>query len=147
MQVCRLSDTQFDEFFELVKSMVSEAEFCDASPERQIIWNAYKNPNVATFVAVKENKIIGFLAGVKGPYFFSTKMRVSDIGFYVIPEYRGSRAAIRLLAQLENWAKENNIADICIGQTTAVNMEKTQQFYNRLGYKTVGFNTVKHLEK
>lgn len=147
MQITRLSDNQFDEFFELVKSMVAEAEFKDAAPDRQIIWTAYKNPKVATFIAVKENKIIGFLAGVIGPYFFSTKMRVCDIGFYVIPEYRGSRAAIRLLAALENWAKENNVADVCIGQTTAVNMEKTQQFYNRLGYSTVGFNTIKHLGK
>ena len=147
MQITPLSDNQFDEFFELVKLMVLEAEFNEAKPKREIIWGIHKNPKVAIFVAVKENKIIGFIAGVIGPYFFSTKMRVSDIGFYVAPEYRGSRAAIKLLVQLENWAKENNIADICIGQTTAVNMEKTQQFYNRLGYKTVGFNTVKHLEK
>jgi len=25
-------------------------------------------------------------------------------------------------------------------------MDKTRQFYERLGYKTVGFNTVKHLK-
>jgi len=147
MTIDKLSDKQFDEFFELVKLMVLEAEFKDAIPDRQIIWNAYKNSNVVTFIATKENKIIGFLAGVKGPYFFSARMRICDIGFYVVPEHRGSRAAIRLLAALENWAEENNIVDVCIGQTTAVNMEKTQQFYNRLGYKTVGFNTVKHLEK
>jgi GNAT superfamily N-acetyltransferase len=147
MTIDKLSDKQFDEFFELVKSMVSEAEFKDAKPEQKIIWNVYKNPNVSIFIATKENKIIGFLAGVIGPYFFSTRKRVSDIGFYVLPEYRGSRVAIKLLAALENWAKDNNITDVCIGQTTAVNMEKTQQFYNRMGYKTVGFNTIKHLEK
>lgn len=146
MQITRLSDNQFDEFFKLVESMVSEAEFHDAVPDKKIIWQTYKSPKVATFIATKEGKIIGFLAGVIGPYFFSTKMRVCDIGFYVIPEHRGSRTAIRLLAALEGWAKENNVADVCIGQTTAVNIEKTQQFYNRLGYKTVGFNTIKHLE-
>jgi len=32
-----------------------------------------------------------------------------------------------------------------LGQTTAVEIDKTRQFYERLGYKTVGFNTVKHL--
>jgi len=146
MQITRLNDNQFDEFFKVVEAMVSEAEFHDAKPERQIIWNIHKNPDVAIFVATKENKIIGFIAGVIGPYFFSTKKRVSDIGFYVIPECRGSRAALRLLSTLEGWAKDNNVADVCIGQTTAVNMEKTQQFYNRLGYNTVGFNTIKHLE-
>ena len=147
MEIVRLTDDRFDEFFELVKSMVLEAEFNEAAPEKEIIWNIHKNTNAVIFVAIKENKIIGFLAGVKGPYFFSTKMRVSDIGFYVNPNHRGSRAAIKLLAKLEDWARDNNINDVCIGQTTAVNMEKTQQFYNRLGYKTVGFNTIKHLEK
>jgi GNAT superfamily N-acetyltransferase len=146
MQVVRLPDTRFDEFFELVKSMVSEAEFYEATPDKEIIWKTFKNPIVATFVAIKDDRIIGFIAGVIGPYFFSTRKRVSDIGFYVIPEHRGSRAALKLLAALEGWAKENKITDVCIGQTTAVNMEKTQQFYNRLGYRTVGFNTIKHLE-
>lgn len=146
MLVERLSDTKFDEFFQLVESMVSESEFYDAVPNKQTIWNLHKNSNVVFFIAIKENKIVGFLGGIKGPYFFSTKMRVSDIGFYVIPECRGSRAAIKLLAQLEDWAKENNVVDIYLGQTSAIDMERTKKFYNRLGYATVGFNTIKHLE-
>ena len=147
MQITKLTDDRFDGFFPLVKSMVAEAEFNEAIPERQIIWNIYKNPNVLTLLAISNNKIIGFMAVVKGVYFFSTKPKISDIGLFVLPEFRGTSAAIKLLKAVEAWAKENNISDICIGQTTAVNMEKTQQFYNRLGYKTVGFNTIKHLEK
>lgn len=146
MQITQLTDNKFDEFFELVKSMISEAEFNEATPERQIIWGVHKNPNVRTFLAIRENKIIGFLAAVKSTYFFSTRKKISDIGFYVLPDFRGTSAAIKLIKALENWAKENGITDISIGQTTAVEMEKTQQFYNKLGYKTVGYNTIKHLE-
>ena len=98
------------------------------------------------FLAIGDNKIVGFIAAVKSTYFFSTKPKINDIGFYVLPKYRGSSSAVKLIKALENWAKENNISDIAIGQTTAVDMEKTQQFYNRLGYKTVGYNTIKHLE-
>ena len=147
MQITQLTDDRFDEFFELVKSMVSEAEFFDAIPDRQIFWQLHKNSNINYILAIQDSKIIGFIGGVLAPYFFSKKMRVSDVGFYVAPNHRGSRAAIKLIQALENWAKQNNISDVCLGQTTAINMEKTQKFYNRLGYKTVGFNTVKHLGK
>ena len=147
MQITTLTDDRFDEFFKLVERMVAEAEFKDAMPDKQIIWNIHKNPNVKILVSIGDNKIVGFIAGVKSTYFFSTKPKISDIGFYVLPKYRGSSSAVKLIKALENWAKENNILDIAIGQTTAVNMEKTQQFYNKLGYETVGYNTIKHLEK
>ena len=146
MHITTLTDDRFDEFFELVKSMIQEAEFSGAQPDKQIIWSVYKNPNVKVFLSLGDDKIVGFLAVVKTTYFFSTRPKISDIGFYVKPKYRGSSSAVKLLKALENWAKENNISDIAIGQTTAVDMEKTQQFYNRLGYKTVGYNTIKHLE-
>jgi hypothetical protein len=54
--------------------------------------------------------------------------------------------ALKLVKSLETWAKEMNVDDLHLGQTTAVDMDKTRQFYERLGYKTVGFNTVKHLK-
>jgi GNAT superfamily N-acetyltransferase len=146
MDIIELSDSRFPEFFELVKVMVAESEFKEAKPDFAAIWRLYKNENVNVFLAIDQNKVIGFISGLITTYFFSKKMRVTDLGFYITEQYRGSRAAIKLIKALEVWAKQNNITDVCLGQTTAVNIEKTQQFYNRLGYKTVGFNTVKHLE-
>ena len=146
MHITALTDDRFDEFFELVKAMVQEAEFKNQVPDRNIIWSIYKNPISKCFLAIGDDKIVGFLAAVKSTYFFNGKPKITDIGFYVLPKYRGSSSAVKLLKALENWAKESNVSDICIGQTTAVDMEKTQQFYNKLGYKTVGYNTIKHLE-
>ena len=141
----KLENNRFNEFFELVTKMVAEAEFCEAVPEVGKIKTMFNMPNIAVFGAIENDKLIGFISGIYNEYFFSTKKRVSDLGFYVLPEYRGTRASIRLLKDLEQWALDLGSKDLCLGQTTAVNIEKTQKFYERLGYKTVGFNTVKHL--
>lgn len=145
MKIHRLDDADFDEFFELVCYMIKEAEFRDAQPDKQMIWNMCQSPDGVVFLAKTENKIVGFLAGLKQRYFFSPKERVTDMGFYVLPDYRGTTAALRLILAIEEWAKQHSIHDVYMGQTTAVDVERTMKFYNHLGYKTVGFNTVKHL--
>lgn len=147
MQIVQLTDDRFDEFFELCQSMVAEAEFKDAEPDKEIIWDMYSDSNGVVFLAEKDGKFIGFIAGVVQRYFFSKRQRACDMGFYVLPEHRGSRAAIRLIKTFEYWAQEMGVEEIAIGQTTAVDIEKTLRFYAHLGYKVVGFNTVKHLKQ
>jgi len=140
-----LTNDEFDEFYSLVEFMVKEAEFKDAEPDRQMIWNMCQSPDGVVFLAKNEGKLVGFLAALKQRYFFSPKERVTDMGFYVLPDYRGTTAALRLILAVEDWAKKHGISDVYMGQTTAVDMDRTLKFYNHLGYRTVGFNTVKHL--
>ena len=125
--------------------MVQESEFFDAKPNKVKIWEMCQVADGIVYLARNEGKSVGFIAAVKQRYFFSDRERVTDMGFYVLPEYRGTSAAIRLIRALEDWTKENNITDLYLGQTTSVDIEKTSKFFNHLGYKTVGFNTVKHL--
>ena len=126
--------------------MVTEAEFSYAKLDKYKILQLYKNQNVIIILAIDNDKIIGFIAAISHEYFFSDRKRVSDLGFYVLPEYRGSRAALKLVKSLETWATKMGVNDLHLGQTTAVDIDKTRQFYERLGYKTVGFNTIKHLK-
>jgi GNAT superfamily N-acetyltransferase len=127
--------------------MVAEAEFSYAKPEKHKILQLYKNPNAVGFVAIEDDKIIGFISGIFSEYFFSNRKQVTDLGFFVLPEFRGSRTALKLVKSLETWATEMGADDLHLGQTTAIEMDKTRQFYERIGYKTVGFNTVKHLKE
>jgi GNAT superfamily N-acetyltransferase len=145
MKIFQLTPEKFEEFYTLVESMIEESEFSLANPNKEQIRLMTTVPNSVVFLAEKDGKLIGFIAAMVQRYFFSLRERVTDMGFYVLPDCRGTSAAIRLISKLENWTKEMNIDDLYIGQTTAVNIEKTQKFYTHLGYKTVGFNTVKHL--
>lgn len=145
MKIVKLTDDRFDEFFQLIEKMVGEADFRQAKPNKEQIRLMTLIPNGVVFLAQLDNKLIGFIAGMTQRYFFSDRQKSTDMGFFVLPEYRGSRAALRLIHAFEEWSIEKGVDDICIGQTTAVDIEKTQKFYTHLGYKTVGFNTVKHL--
>jgi GNAT superfamily N-acetyltransferase len=145
MKTFQLTDDRFDEFFELIESMISESEFNEIRADKEQIKLMTLIPKGVVYLAESNGKLIGFIAGMVQRYFFSLKERVTDMGFYVAPTHRGSSAAIRLIGELEDWSIKQGISDIYIGQTTAVDIEKTQRFYSHLGYKTVGFNTVKHL--
>lgn len=145
MKVLKLTEDRFDEFYSLIEDMISEAEFSVANPDKEQIRLMCMIPKSVVYLAENEGKLTGFIAGMVERYFFSLRERVIDMGFYVAPQHRGSSAAIRLIGALEDWTKEIGLKDIYIGQTTAVDIDKTQKFYAHLGYKTVGFNTVKHL--
>ena len=127
--------------------MVAESEFSYAIPEKQKILQLFKNPNAVAFLALENNQIVGFISGIVHEYFFSNRKRVSDLGFFVLPEYRGSRVALKLVKLIESWAIEKKAEELHLGQTTGLDIDKTKKFYERLGFKTVGFNTVKHLRE
>lgn len=127
--------------------MVSESEFSYVVPEKQKILQLFKNPNAVAFLALENNQIVGFISGIVHEYFFSNRKRVSDLGFFVLPEYRGSRVALKLVKLLEAWAIEKKVNELHLGQTTGLDIDKTKRFYERLGFNTVGFNTVKHLRE
>lgn len=147
MIIEKLSENRLDEFFEIVCKMVAESEFSYVVPEKQKILQLFKNPNAVAFLALENDQIVGFISGLVHEYFFSNRKRVSDLGFFVLPEYRGSRVALKLVKLLEAWAIEKNANELHLGQTTGLEIDKTKRFYERLGFKTVGFNTVKHLRE
>jgi len=49
--------------------MVAEAEFPDAKPEKHKILQLYKNPNAIGFIAIENDKIVGFISGLLHEYF------------------------------------------------------------------------------
>lgn len=146
MEIEKLSAERFTEFCKLVEKSIAEAQFSEAKLDVASLQKLIQSPNVVYFLAIEDNKIIGSIGGAVIPYFFSTRKKAGDLGFYVEPEYRGSRAAIKLVNALESWAKEKGVEDLYLGQTTGVDVDKTRDFYERLGYKVVGVNTIKHLK-
>lgn len=145
MELLRLQEDRFDEFFELVKAMVKEAEFDAADPSYAKCLELFRSPAVVVIAAEQDGQLIGFISGIVSQYFFSERIKAADLGFFVVPAHRGTSAAIRLISAFEKWADEMGVSEIYLGQTTAVDIEKTIKFYTRLGYRCVGFNTVKHL--
>lgn len=80
---------------------------------------------------------IGFLAVGAVPMLFNALKTVDDLALYVVPERRGSTAALRLLRVMEPWAQQRAVA-IRMGVTTGTNTSQAVKFLERLGYRQTG---------
>lgn len=97
------------------------------------------------FVAEVDGEIVGMLAGFCVEHFFSTTKYVADIVVYVVPQYRGGTAAVRLVRALEKWAREMRATEVVLGVSTEVDTERTAMLYQHLGYRETGRSLIKHV--
>lgn len=85
-----------------------------------------------------DGSIIGMFVGYISQFIFSFDLIASDFVLYVKPEYRGTSAAIRLIAEYVRWAKEREAKIVNIGTTTGVATAETTAFYKKLGFTQIG---------
>jgi GNAT superfamily N-acetyltransferase len=104
-----------------------------------------QSPNTLVTLAWADQKLVGFSCAAVHESMFNNLKRVSDIGLFVDKEYRKSEIAAVLIELLEAWAQKQGASQIWLGQTTGDNVAIVERYYNRLGYKTQGFNCVKEL--
>lgn len=95
------------------------------------------------FVAMDNEEMVGFFAGVINEHFLSFDKFAADIGVYVRPWQRGSSAFVRLVRAFESWAKEQGATELCLGVSTEVSTESTVRMYERLGYKMSSYGLIK----
>lgn len=104
-----------------------------------------QSPITLVTLAWSDDKLVGFSCAAVHESMFNNLKRVSDIGLFVLEEYRKSEIAAVLIELLEAWAQKQGAGQIWLGQTTGDNVAIVERYYNRLGYKTQGFNCVKEL--
>ena len=103
------------------------------------------SPRTLVELAFDEDKLVGFVCGVVHESVFNETKRVTDIGLFVLPDYRKGDIATKLIGHLEKWARDQQASQLWLGQTTGDNPKVVERFYNRLGFKTQGFNCLKEL--
>jgi len=102
---------------------------------------AITHPHIAfCHVVEHDEKLVGALLGYISEFFFGHDLIASDSGWFILPEYRGSRSAVKLLKNFQTWAKANGAKEVAMGVSTDVNPEKTGALLQKLGYKHVGGN-------
>ena len=145
MSIVRVEQQHFDQLFSLIEAMVEESVFSHAKPSRAKIQRLFDYPKSAAFLAYKGDECIGFIAAVIDSFFFSDYVRAMDLGFYILPEHRGGRAAFDLLRAIEGWAKDQGVSEFYMGHSVGGKVDEMKKFYIHNGYKIGGFNSVKKL--
>ena len=109
------------------------------------IHNLVVSQQTLFLTAWDNEQLVGYTCGVLHENIFNDRLRVTDIGVYVLPGHRGSQISRELIAGIETWARERGAEEIWLGQTTGGDPDRVIKYYNRLGYTTKGFNSVKEL--
>ena len=88
-------------------------------------------------VAEVEGKIIGSLGGMANSDWWSEQKHLSDIWFYVSPDKRNSRAAVKLVKCFIKIGKEIKMK-VKLGHYYSGDIERKDKFFNRLGFVKTG---------
>jgi GNAT superfamily N-acetyltransferase len=100
------------------------------------------NPAVSCMLLAyrPDGEVVGMLAGHALEYFFCDGVMVQDRVFYVLPEYRGTSAAIKLLTALRRWAENRKAVELCINMSVAIDMERFNKLMLHTGFQCCGSN-------
>jgi GNAT superfamily N-acetyltransferase len=82
--------------------------------------------------------IDGIYIGMLVQQFFTFEITAMDVLFYVRPERRGSRAAVRLFRAFKAWAKSSGAKAIQVGTMTGIDPARAAKFYRGMGLDEIG---------
>ena len=95
-------------------------------------------------VAEHEGEIVGGLGALKFPMFFSSVHAAMELFWYVAPERRGSRDAVRMLRVLEQWARTVGCKVLTM-IAIAIDGSPAADLYKREGFAPLETHFVKGL--
>jgi len=82
----------------------------------------------------------GWLFGTIGHAWFTSSLVAHDHALFVLPEFRGSSAASRLLRAFCRWAGKRGAASVNVSQRVGVELERFERFMRREGFECRGMN-------
>lgn len=103
-----------------------------------------ESPSTLTIVVYDDEKPAAIFMGYAYSHpMFHAKFS-ADIILYVSPDYRGMPISVKLIKMYQEWARERKVDYITIGQSTGIgDMDRVRNFYEKLGFKSTGFNCLK----
>jgi GNAT superfamily N-acetyltransferase len=89
-------------------------------------------------IARDEGAPVGLISGVIGAYPFSDELRACCETLFVLPEFRGRYAGVRLLRSFDAWATACSARSIYLGISTGISPDRTARLLARIGYAALG---------
>ncbi|MBI5329540.1 MAG: GNAT family N-acetyltransferase [Betaproteobacteria bacterium] len=92
-------------------------------------------------LAVQEDgAVTGMLGGYLTGLFFADAVVAQEQVFYVHPEARGGAAALKLLLAFRAWTEKQGAAEIHIGVSSGIDLDRFDRLMQRLGFTCSGSN-------
>lgn len=97
-----------------------------------------KNPGFGVAVYETNQEITGFIAWTKTDHLISDATYFSIVGLVVSTSHRGAGVGAKLMAFVEDIAKQHSPAIIDLTSGLRRAQDGTHEFYNHIGYKNEG---------
>lgn len=90
------------------------------------------------FVCEDKGQVIGFTLSSLNAYRAASGLYTTQEVLYVVPEKRGSRAAVLLMKNLIAWSQMLGAKEIIGGNDNRFNSDRTARFLEHFGFEEVG---------
>lgn len=143
----------FAAFMELARAMHEESRFRrypinEAKVRALFAIHIDKSAAACLLLAERgDGQLVGMLGGYITDFFFSDARVAQDRVFFVMPEARGTSAAVRLLAAFRRWAENRHADELAINMSVAVDMQRFNRLMTHLGFACCGSNFHLFLQK
>lgn len=132
--------TELDYILEASKRFYKEAGFEYPTNAREYYQSLLDNDFIFAKVIIGK----GFIVGCVTPYFLTPHLRVcSELAWYVEPEFRGSKVAIKLIREYEKEALSRGCDKINLVALESLTPDKVGNIYKKLGYNKLENHYIK----
>lgn len=112
--------------------------------EAEVLRDTYRRyiegANPTFFVVEHKGRLVAMLTTYTMDYDHRSGLYATQRLFFVLPEYRGSRAAALLMRHFIEWARDTMKADAIFGgNDNGFHSEQTAKFLRRFGFRQVGY--------
>lgn len=125
---------------EILRTMHEESRLArfprDEGKVSQFVIDLLMNPD--GIVLVTGEPICGVFLGVAQELWFSRAKTAFEVIFYVLPEHRGGRHAVKLINGYKARARELGAQEIKISEEAGINPDLVERFYSKMGFSKLG---------
>lgn len=89
-------------------------------------------------IVERNGEVAGMMAAYCLPHWFSDVLTCSDILLYVKPEHRGGFAAVMLVSDFQDWARNTGAKLVTVGVTASKDPDSVVDFYRARGFVPMG---------
>jgi GNAT superfamily N-acetyltransferase len=134
------TEQDLDAIVELGLEMHAESSYRDLRFDPGKVRSFMSGLIVTQYVRVyeKDGQLLGGMAGLITPTWFSDDLSATDIALMVSKEHRGSLIAVRLIKDFVRWATDRGATQIRPGVTTGAVGDAGARLYEALGFEAVG---------
>lgn len=142
MEIVTLDPGRIKEVVELAKEYYSESNMKAFSFSNKKVFDhcmqSLSSTKDQVLLAIEEDKVVGMCWTEIIEPVFSYDEIAQNIILYVKKEYRGTRAALKLIKKMKHDVRNAGIKIVKLGTISEINTQRTKKFFSAIGFREVG---------